>query len=93
MQLEGAQVYWLGCRYYNFPVNVSVNTAQLLYKFALAGAGGGFDCTCSCHAVVEVVTTPGFYSNSGRVSEVERNERKSEGWMDGWMDGWPASVL
>lgn len=25
------------------------------------------------HAVVEVVTTPGFYSNSGRVSEVERN--------------------
>lgn len=30
------------------------------------------------HAVVKVVTTPGFYSNSGRVSEVERNERQSD---------------
>lgn len=34
-------------------------------------------------AVVEVVTTAGFYSNSGRISEVERNERESAWWMDG----------
>lgn len=32
------------------------------------------------HAVVEADTSPGFYSRSGRVGEVERNERESGCW-------------
>lgn len=32
------------------------------------------------HAVVEANTSPGFYSRSGRIGEVERNERESGCW-------------
>lgn len=50
------------------------NGIQLfVHRFPLAVAGQS-----DGHTMVEVVTTPGFYCNSGRVSEVERNERQSD---------------
>lgn len=49
-------------------------------------AGRCTSLTVHGHAVVKVVSL-GFYSNSGGVSEVERNERESDGRTDGRMDG------
>lgn len=51
-------------------------SAQLVYGFPYSRNRRFL--TVHGQAVVEVVTAPGFYSNSGGVSEVERNERESD---------------
>lgn len=35
------------------------------------------------HGLAVVVAAPGFYNNSGRVDEVERNDRESDRWLGG----------
>lgn len=46
-----------------------------------SAAAGGFDCTWSCCGGGRLDSC--FYCNSGRVTEVERNEGESDWWKDG----------